>query len=198
MKLVRIRIPPDGFLMGSRWALKEKEQHDEEQHLVELASAFYMGVYEVTQEEYQRVMGTNPSYSSPTGAGKEEVAGLNTARFPVEQVRWTDAKELCRRLSQRPAEKQAEREYRLPTEAEWEYACRAGTQTTYYFGEASGPLDDHAWHTGNAGIRSHAVGDKQPNPWGLHDMYGNVWEWCANCYDDTYYGTRLNAPVERS
>jgi formylglycine-generating enzyme required for sulfatase activity/serine/threonine protein kinase len=149
---------------------------------------FYLGAYEVTQAEYQEVMGANPSHFSAGGAGKDKVAGMDTARLPVENVSWDDAVEFCRRLSARAEEQAAGRTYRLPTEAEWEYACRAGTTTPFCYGDKlssdlancngrrpyggapEGPMLDHTV----------AVGSYPPNAWGVYDMHGNVWEWCQD------------------
>jgi formylglycine-generating enzyme required for sulfatase activity len=142
-------------------------------HQVTLTKAFDLGVYEVTQEQYEKVMGTNPSkYKDPQN--------------PVELVSWDDAVEFCRKLSALPAEKSAGYEYRLPTDAEWEYACRAGTTTKYSFGDSSSGLGDYAWYdpAGSSSIENpHPVGQKKPNPWGLYDMLGNVMEWCQDWYD---------------
>src|SRR5207249_372936 len=132
---------------------------------------FYAGVHEVTQQEYERVMGTNSSFFSPAGPGKDRVAGLNTARFPAEQVRWHDAVAFCRRLSDLPAEKQAGRVYRLPTEAEWEYACRVRTTTSFHFGDSLSSLQanfngNHPAGTAARGpflSRTTAVGSYPPN-----------------------------------
>ena len=115
--------------------------------------------------------------------------GTNLSKFkgprnPVEAVSWDDAVEFFRKLSALPAEKAAGYVYRLPTEAEWEYACRAGTMTEYSFGNDESELGDYAWHASNSGNTTHPVGSKQPNPWGLHDMHGNVWEWCQDWHGD--------------
>ncbi|MGI9443231.1 MAG: formylglycine-generating enzyme family protein [Rubripirellula sp.] len=145
-------------------------------HEVTLTKPFKMGVHEVTQAQYEQVMGVNPSH-------------FKGANNPVEMVRWDDAVEFCRRLSELPAEKAAGHVYRLPTEAEWEYACRAGTTTRFSFGDDEWKLGDYAWHDGNADDNTHPVGGKKPNAWGLYDMHGNVWEWCQDLYGDYPSGT---------
>ncbi len=129
--------------------------------------AFSIGVYEVTQEQYAAVMGSNPS----------RFRGANN---PVEQVDWYDAVAYCAKLSSLPAEVAAGRVYRLPTEAEWDYAGRAGTATKYSFGNDEKDLGKYAWFKENSGGTTHAVGEKLPNGWGLYDMHGNVSEWCSD------------------
>ncbi len=205
MKLVL--IPPGEFMMGSPKELIEEESkaHAGDQwwvdhfpgegpkHRVRISKAFYLGVTEVTQGEYEKVMGSNPSEFSATGKGKDKVGGLDTKRFPVECVSWDDAVEFCQRLSERSGEKAAERRYGLPTEAQWEYACRAGSQSRWSFGDDSTKLGDYCWFDGNSGGMSHPVGQKRPNVWGLYDIYGNVWEWCQDWYDKGYY---TNSPVD--
>ncbi len=142
------------------------------EHQVTLTQAFKIGVHEVTQLQYEQVMGVNPSK-------------FNGANNPVEMVSWEDAVEFCRRLSDLPAEKAAGNVYRLPTEAEWEYACRAGSTTKFSFGDDESDLGDYGWYGDNYdGGETHPVGDKQPNSWGLYDMHGNVEEWCQDWYGD--------------
>jgi formylglycine-generating enzyme required for sulfatase activity len=205
MKLVL--IPPGEFMMGSPKELIEEElkAHAGDQwwvdhfpgegpkHQVRITKAFYLGVTEVTQGEYEKVMGSNPSEFSATGKGKDKVGGLDTKRFPVECVSWDDAVEFCQRLSERSGEKAAKRRYGLPTEAQWEYACRAGSQSRWSFGDDVAKLGEYGWFNGNSGGMSHPVGQKQPNNWGLCDMYGNVWQWCQDWYDKGYY---TNSPVD--
>ncbi len=111
------------------------------------------------------------------------------ADHPVEGVGWEDAVEFCRRLSELPAEKAAGNVYRLPAEAEWEYACRAGTTTNYSFGDGASDLGDYSWFYNNSGQTTHPVGGKKPNAWGLFDMHGNVFEWCQDWYGEYPIGT---------
>jgi formylglycine-generating enzyme required for sulfatase activity len=120
--------------------------------------------------------------------------GNNPSKFrggpahPVERVSWNKAVEFCRRLSDLPEEKAAGAVYRLPTEAEWEYACRAGTTTLFCFGNGATSLQQYAWWRGNAGERTHPVGRLQPKAWGLFDVHGNVWEWCRDRHNGQHYG----------
>jgi serine/threonine-protein kinase len=208
MKLVL--IPPGEFLMGSPKDLIEAELKahagdpwwverlpgEGPQHRARITKPFYLGAYVVTQGEYQRVMGTNPSEFSATGKQKDKAAGQDTQRLPAECVSWDDAAEFCRKLSDLPGEKAAGRTYLLPSEAQWEYACRAGSTGRYSFssGHSGIPKEyeekslwDYGWFGDNPGGMPHAVGLKRASAWGLYDMHGNVWEWCQDWYDKDYY-----------
>ena len=150
----------------------------DDKHEVTLTKPFMLGMYEVTQFQYEQVMGKNPST-------------FKRSNNPVEHVSWANAVEFCRKLSELPAEKAAGRVYRLPTEAEWEYACRAGTTTEYSFGNRPA-LFAHAWFDGNSKDTTHPVGGKNRNAWGLYDMHGNVSEWCQDWYGDYRSGTGVD------
>jgi formylglycine-generating enzyme required for sulfatase activity len=201
MKLVL--IPPGEFVMGSPQEFIEEESrrlgagsHDmlcvpdeAPQHRVRITQPFWLGVTKVTQEEYERVMGNNPSHFCASGGGKAKVEGQDTRRFPVDKAIWADkAEEFCRRLSDLPGEKGARRRYELPTEAQWEYACRAGSTGKYCFGDEEWRLGDYAWYRGNSDQQTHPVAQKRPNAWGLYDVHGNIWEWCRDEYGKDYYG----------
>lgn len=164
-------IPAGEFRMGS--TSSAADDHERPRTRVRISRGFYLGKYEVTQELWQAVMGTNPSRFS------------GCDRCPVEEVSWHDAQAFVERLNTRSAGMS----YRLPTEAEWEYAARAGTKGNS-FPEA---LDAIAWHEGNSGERTHPVGQKAPNAWGLHDMLGNVSEWVGD-WHGTYPGGRVTDP----
>ncbi|MDR3077377.1 MAG: SUMF1/EgtB/PvdO family nonheme iron enzyme [Planctomycetota bacterium] len=167
------KIPAGFFLMGSP-ASEEGRREDEVQHEVTISKPFYLGIYEVTQEQYQAVMGNNPSKSADAGGAK-----------PVDTVSWENAREFCRKASDLTGKR-----FRLPTEAEWEYACRAGTATPFSVGKTIGANQanyngEKTYGSGEKGVYRRgpiAAGSFPSNAWGLYDMHGNVWEWCSDWY----------------
>jgi formylglycine-generating enzyme required for sulfatase activity len=184
MKLVR--IPAGTFQMGS--PIEEYGAiSNEEQYTVKISNAFYLGKFEVTQGQYAKVMGLNPSYFQ-----KRVIRKTDSSMYPVDSLYVDFAVEFCNRLSEMPEEKRAGRSYRLPTEAEWEYACRAGSTTAYSFGDDASSLDKFAWFKENSDGQTHPVGSKEPNAWGLYDMHGNVWEWCADRYGEYPRGMAID------
>jgi len=146
-----------------------------------------MGKHPVTQKQYENLAGENPSHFKESGP-----------ESPVEQVNWNEAIAFCRKLQDHLGQAGNRHECRLPTEAEWEYACRAGSQKNYCFGDDEAKLEEYAWHGENSGGKTQPVGQKKPNQWGLYDMHGNVWEWCRDWYDQYPKGpvTDPTGPVE--
>jgi formylglycine-generating enzyme required for sulfatase activity len=178
-----IAIPAGTFLMGTRADRQSTEPvaaNEQPQHSV-VVRAFALGKFEVTQAQWYAVMGTTPSR-------------FQGSTLPVERVSWAEAQAFVQKLSAKTG-----KSYRLPTEAEWEYAARAGTQTEYSFGDDPRQLSRYAWHSANSAERTHPVGGKLPNPFGLYDMHGNVWDWTADCYSENYEnaqgdGSAFNPP----
>jgi formylglycine-generating enzyme required for sulfatase activity len=179
-----VYIPPGKFTMGSPEA-EQGAENERPAREVEITRGFYMGKFEVTQAQYRKVMGKNPSWFRAEGNGKASVGSVDTSDFPVELVSWHDAMEFCRKLSQ-----QENKVYDLPTEAEWEYACRAGTQTVFHFGNS---LSAEQANVEQSLKRTAKVGSFPANAWGLGDMHGNVYEWCKDWYGNDYY---KNSPLQ--
>jgi len=178
-------IPPGTFRMGSPTNEVDRDVSEGPQMAVTISHGFWMGKYEVTQGEYLALMGSNPS----TFTGD--------MNLPVETVSWLDATNYCGKLTQR--ERAAGRiatnsVYRLPTEAEWEYAARGWTSTRFSYGDDPGYADlaNYAWYVDNSGGTTHPVGQLLPNPWGLYDMAGNVWEWCHDWWASYPGGAALD------
>jgi formylglycine-generating enzyme required for sulfatase activity len=164
-----VLIPAGEFDMGSPLNEANRDKNEGPVHHVKIPDAFYMGRYEVTQKQWREVMGNYPS----TFKGGE---------LPVEQVSWNDVQEFIRKLN----ENEHVNKYGLPTEAQWEYAARAGASMMYSFGDNESNLGDYAWYIGNSEGKTHNVGLKKPNPFGLYDMNGNVYEWVQDSYFDSY------------
>jgi formylglycine-generating enzyme required for sulfatase activity len=198
IKMKLVRILPGKFMMGSPDDEGGRQAYEGPRHEVQITKAFYLGAHKVTQAQYQKVMGTNPSIFAAGGRAQDEVRGLSTDDFPVDSVSYPDAVAFCAKLSALPGEKGARRVYRLPTEAEWEYACRAGTTTPFHFGKSASSTQANfngsqpygGAPTGPNLGRTCKVGSYKPNAWGLFDMHGNLWEWVADRYDPNGYTAR--------
>ena len=171
-----VRVPAGSFDMGSN----SGDGDEKPVHGVTISRSFYLQATEVTQGQWRSVMGNNPSY-------------FEGDDLPVESVSWNDVQKFIRKLNAR----EGGNKYRLPTEAEWEYAARAGSTGKYCFGDDEGRLGEYAWYKSNSGARSHPVGGKRANTWGLYDMHGNVWEWVQDWYGDYSSGSSTD-PVGRS
>lgn len=160
MELVPIK--PGSFTMGAK----------KDDHKATLTKPFFMGKFEVTQKQYEKIMGNNPSIFKRSGENA-----------PVDNLLWRDAVSFCEALTQRESNRLPDGYvFRLPTETEWEYCCRAGTDTMFFFGDDAKKLDDYGWYDANSGKKTHPVGQKKPNDWGLYDTLGNVSEWCHDWF----------------
>ena len=166
-----VLIPPGEFHMGSPDSDRSAAENEKPQHKVRLTKPFYMGKYLVTQEQWVAVMG-----------GGHNPGHFNGAKNPVDSISWDDCQLFLARLNEKSANLKGK--FTLPTEAQWEFACRAGSTTNWY---SETGTDDLGWLNDNCSGRTHPVGEKKPNAWGLYDMHGNVFEWCQDWLRPTYY-----------
>lgn len=188
-----VLIPSGSFMMGTNpenckddpftekneYSFCMRSKDERPYHKVSISKPFYMSRHEITQLQWYQIMGNNPSYY------KTENVGMDSRHHPIEQVSWLDVQKFIKTLNQ----KEKTKKYRLPTEAEWEYAARAGTTTITSCGNNPSCLNELAWHAGNSKRVTHKVGQKKPNAFGLFDIYGNVYEWVLDWYAPDYYTT---------
>ena len=172
IKLEMVLVPAGEFMMGSPDSDKSGRGDERPQHRVRITKPFWLGKYLVTQEQWQAVIGNNPSeFKGP--------------KNPVDSVGWEDCRDFLKTLNEKFANTPVK--FSLPTEAQWEYACRAGSKSRYYYGDEDAKLAEFAWFNDNSEEKTHPVGQKKPNAWGLYDMHGNLFQWCADWYDGDYY-----------
>jgi formylglycine-generating enzyme required for sulfatase activity len=172
-----VLIPAGEFVMGLSDSDNSDGNDEMLPHRVRITKPFCLGKYLVTQQQWEAVMGGNPSHFK----------GPNN---PLEQVNWDDCQQFLEKINAKIGTQGGK--FVLPSEAQWEYACRAGSATRYCFGDDESDLEKYAWYNANSGGKTHPVGGKAPNAWGLSGMHGNVWEWCADWYDEKYYA---NSPA---
>lgn len=178
-------IESGSFIMGTNPSELTARENEMPAHEV-YVNSFYISIYPITQLQYEKVCKLNPSYFSKYGGGKDLIKHIDTEKLPVDSVSWQDAISFCEKLSQLPNEKIARRKYRLPTEEEWEYACRAGTNSPFNTGiiftsQNANIKGEYPYNSSEIGYTHNMttpVGQYPPNQWGLYDMHGNVWEWC--------------------
>ncbi len=180
VKLEMVLIPAGEFLMGSPASDKDAAADEKPQHRVRITKPFYIGKYLVTNRQWEVLMGGNPG-----GGGRPT--------NPVMWQNWDDCQQFIDKLNAKSGEEGGK--FQLPTEAQWEYACRAGSTTRYFFGDDASRLGEYAWSTTNSAGEPHPVGEKKPNAWGLYDMHGYVWQWCQDWYDTGYY-YYANSPAD--
>jgi formylglycine-generating enzyme required for sulfatase activity/serine/threonine protein kinase len=178
-------IPPGEFMMGSKVWDRGSSEDEMPRHPVRITASFYLGTYEVTRAEFRRFV-EEAEYNTGYQEWGPQLR-VDRQNHPVAHISWEDATAFCQWLTDKEGQ-----QYRLPTESQWEYACRGGTQTRFSFGEDEPELTDYAWYPANADGTTHSVGQKKPNPWGLYDMHGNVGEWCQDWYASDYYA---NSPT---
>jgi len=186
-----VYVPAGSFLMGSPKSEKGRSVDEGPQHRVTISRGFWIGKYEVTEAQWQIIMGKNPSLRQgekillrkiDLNPSINDAPRITRNMLPVERVSWDDVQSFILKLNAATG-----MTFRLPTEAEWEYACRAGSETAYSFGNNKKKLVKYAWYDANTTAETHPVGRRKPNAWGLYDMAGNVWEWCQDWYGKNYY-----------
>ncbi len=181
LNLEMVWIPGGTFQMGSN----DGESIEKPVHKVEL-DGFWIGKYEITQAQWIAIMGTSIAQQRDKLSSSRSLQGVGL-NYPMYYISWYEAMEFCEELS-----KKTGRKYNLPSEAQWEYACRGGSTNKFCFGDYDSKLGDYAWYDSNSNNQAHPVGQKKPNAWGLYDMHGNIWEWCLDYYGENYYSKGPN------